>query len=129
MYYWFMKIGGKKMKHDEDELQIACVKWFSMQYPKLSKLLHHSPNGGRRNAREAARFKKMGTRAGFPDLILMYPAKGFHGLCIEMKTATGRQQATQKEWQKQLESVGYKYELCRSIEAFIAITKDYLVVK
>lgn len=31
------------MKHDEDELQIACVNWFGMQYPKLSKLLHHSP--------------------------------------------------------------------------------------
>lgn len=116
-------------KHIEDDLQIACVKWFSLQYPKLAKLLHHSPNGGRRNAREAARFKAMGTRAGFPDLFLMYPANGWHGLFIEMKSPKGTQQLTQKEWQELAEGVGYKYELCRDFESFMRIIQGYIFVK
>ena len=38
----------------------------------------------------------------------------------------GRQRDTQKAWQKSVESVGYKYILCRSIESFIAQVNDYL---
>ena len=35
------------MTHEEDQIQIACVNWFNLQYPKLALLLHHSPNGGK----------------------------------------------------------------------------------
>lgn len=107
-------------------MQMACVRWFSLQFPDLAMLLHHSPNGGRRNLREAARFKAMGTRAGFPDLILLLPTKLHHALFIEMKTATGRQQPTQKVFQKKVEAHGYKYIIVRSIEQFIEEVKKYV---
>lgn len=114
------------MKHLEENTQIQCVKWFEYAYPKLSLLLHHSPNGGRRNAIEAARFKAMGTRRGFPDLILLYPSKGFHALCIEMKTEKGRQQPSQKIFQRAVEEMGYKYVICRSFEGFMGEIRGYL---
>ena len=114
------------MRHIEDSIQIACVKWFSLQYPKLALCLHHSPNGGKRNVREAARFKEMGTRPGFPDLFLMYPSNGFHGLFVEMKSPKGVQQHSQKRWQKMAEALGYKYALCRSLEEFRALILSYL---
>ena len=91
------------MRHIEENTQIQCVKWFEYAYPKLSLLLHHSPNGGMRNVIEAARFKAMGTRRGFPDLILLYPSKNYHALFIEMKTPKGRQQPSQKIWQRKVE--------------------------
>jgi len=34
------------MKHIEDNLQIACVNYFNMQYPHF--IIHHSANGGKR---------------------------------------------------------------------------------
>ena len=54
--------------------------------------IHHSPNGGKRNAREAAKFKRMGTRSGFPDLFLAYPNKQYAGLFIELKAEGGKAQ-------------------------------------
>lgn len=114
------------MRHDEDNIQIACVRWFSMQYPQYAPLLHHSPNGGRRNLREAARFKAMGTKAGFPDLFLAVARSGYHGLFVEMKSEHGRQSTEQKQWQHSVEWEGYRYEICRSIDEFMEVMNDYL---
>lgn len=120
---------GKARKHQghaEDDLQMQCVKWFRLQYPQLARLLHHSPNGGRRDAREGARFKQMGTQAGFPDLILLVAAQGYHALLLELKTRTGRQQDSQKEYQQLAEAQGYRYVVIRSLDAFMDEVNTYM---
>ena len=114
------------MRHDESRIQAACVKWFRLQYPHFAPNLVAVPNGGQRGKFEAKIMKGEGVTAGVADLLLLLPSKGYHGLCIEMKTTKGRQRDTQKAWQKSVESVGYKYILCRSIESFIAQVNDYL---
>lgn len=114
------------MRHIEDSLQKSCVQWFSLQYREYAKLLHHSPNGGKRNAIEAAKFKAMGVRAGFPDLALYIARQGYHGLFIELKTAKGRQSDHQKYYQCVLEEQGYRYEVVRSLEEFQNLINDYL---
>jgi len=61
------------MNHIEDNEQICLMEWAAAQsgkFPELS-LIFHIPNGGKRNAREAARFKRMGVKAGVPDLFLL----------------------------------------------------------
>lgn len=70
--------------------------------------------------------KAEGVTAGVADLILLYPCNGFHGLCIEMKTAKGRQQPTQKKWQEAVEAVGYKYAVCHSYDEFVNEINAYL---
>lgn len=120
---------GKARKHQghaEDDLQMQCVRWFRLQYPQLARLLHHSPNGGRRDAREGARFKQMGTQAGFPDLILLVAAQGYHALLLELKTRTGRQQDSQKEYQQLAEAQGYRYVVIRSLDAFMDEVNTYM---
>ena len=52
------------MRHLEDQLQKAIIQYWDFKYPKWTKRLHHSPNGGKRNAIEASKFKQMGVRAG-----------------------------------------------------------------
>ena len=114
------------MRHIEDNLQKTCVQWFSLQCPKYAKLLHHSPNGGKRNAIEAAKFKAMGVRAGFPDLFLYIARHGFHGLAIELKTAKGRQSEQQKYYQYMLEEQGYRYKVVRSLDEFRNVINEYM---
>lgn len=116
------------MRHEEDNLQMACVRYFGLQFPGVAKLLHHSPNGGRRNAREAARFKAMGTRAGFPDLILLLPSADgqYRFLAIELKTKAGRQSEHQKDYEQLITEHGGKYVVVRSVEEFIEVVNDYL---
>lgn len=114
------------MRHEEEDLQIQCVRWFSLQYQKLALLLHHSPNGGRRTALEAARFKMMGTRKGFPDLVLLFPNARHHALFIELKSRKGVQRPSQKAMQSALEQVGYRYEVVRSFAEFQDCIRRYL---
>ncbi len=117
------------MRHEEDKLQQSCIRWFDYQHPKLSLLLHHSPNGGFRNKIEAAKFKLMGVRKGFPDLILLVSSNGYHALMIELKSSKGRQQESQKLFQQAVEAQGYKYALCYSLDEFITIINEYLKFK
>lgn len=114
------------MRHLEDNLQKSIVRWFDLQYPKLKLRLHHSPNGGKRNAIEAAKFKQMGVRAGFPDLLLLVPNRFYPFLGVEIKTKTGRQSEHQKEYQREFESIGAKYVICRSLDDFIKVITNYL---
>lgn len=59
------------MKHKESDTQIACVRWFRLQYPRLAMLLISIPNGGRRDVITGKILKAEGAVAGASDLILL----------------------------------------------------------
>ena len=112
------------MKRLEDNIQIACVKWFKYAYPAY--ILHHSPNGGKRTAFEAEQFKRMGTIAGFPDLFLMCSSGFYNGLFVEIKTEKGRQTESQKWFEKKAFDFNYCYKVVRSLDEFIEVITNYL---
>lgn len=114
------------ISHEESNIQIHCVRLFRMMHPTLSKVLFSVPNGGHRDKITGAILKAEGVVAGVADLLLLHPSGIYHGLCIEMKTPKGKQQDSQKEWQKEVESQGYKYIVCHSVEEFLNGTEDYL---
>lgn len=124
------------MNQEEHNLQCACVKWFAYQHPELQGLLFAVPNGGARSKATAGKLKAEGVVAGVADLILLVPQwfttwRGqqgclYAGLCIEMKTKTGRQSSEQGLWQLKVESHGYKYAVCRNLDDFIATVEGYL---
>lgn len=88
--------------------------------------IFHIPNGGSRNAIEAANLKRQGVRAGVPDLCIPVARKGFHGLYIEMKTRTGRVSENQKRWLELLNTEGYRAEVAKGYEAAVRIFEDYI---
>jgi hypothetical protein len=51
----------------EDAIQIALIEHLQRR-AKPGVWWHHSPNGGKRDKRTGAKFKRMGTQAGAPDL-------------------------------------------------------------
>ena len=112
--------------HIESQLQKSCVMWFRVQYPRLRPLLFAVPNGGARSAITGAILKSEGVLAGVTDLLLLVPNKNYHGLCIEMKTAKGRQSTTQKQWERAVTLQGYKYIVCRSFTDFVKEINNYL---
>lgn len=121
--------GVKQRRHPHDEehrIQCECVRWFRLQYPKLHHALFAVPNGGRRDATTGAKLKAEGVLAGVSDLILLHRNSQYGALLIEMKTRTGRQRDTQREWQHAIEQDGYKYVVCRSVDDFINQVNDYI---
>lgn len=120
------------MREEEHNIQCACVRWFNLQWPEYRGLLFAVPNGGARSKATAGKLKAEGVVPGVADLILLVPRieegckNMWHALCIEMKTPTGRQSAEQREWQAKVESKGYRYAVCRTLDDFIATIEDYL---
>lgn len=114
------------MRNIESNIQIYCVKWFRLQYPQYSRILFSVPNGGARNKVTGAILKAEGAVSGVSDLIFLKANRFYSSLCIEMKTPDGKQQDTQKEWQKEVESAGNKYVVCRSFDDFQKEITDYI---
>ena len=114
------------MRHDESNIQIACVRWFRLQFPSLAPLLFSVPNGGRRDRVTGAILKAEGAVAGVADLLLLLPNRKYHALAIEMKTAKGKQSPEQKAWQKAIEAEGYRYAVVRSFGDFVEEVSEYI---
>jgi len=115
------------MKNDESKLQQACVKWFSMQYPKLT--LFAIPNGGNRNIIDNESRGGTWWRSRSFLMKSYYNASNdefFCGLFVEMKTPTGKQSQQQKDFQKACEESGYKYVICRSFDEFEGEVTKYI---
>jgi hypothetical protein len=114
------------MKHIESDIQAACVKWFDLQYSAFSLLLFHCPNEGRTSPQAGARLKRLGCRAGVPDLILLIPNGIAHGLLIEMKAPKGTLTESQRIYRDEVINQNYAYAVCRSLDEFIMTVKTYL---
>lgn len=107
------------MKQQESTLQASCVRWFRLQYPNY--LIFAVPNGGSRNPIEAKRLKKEGTLAGVADLTILLPQG--KTLFIEMKIKGNTQTDTQKKFQHNVQTLGFAYHVCFSLDEFKNIVR------
>lgn len=111
------------MQHKEDDLQKMVFKYLGMQYPNV--LAHHSPNGGKRNFREAARFKAQGVKPGCPDILIFkqvnkktasgveyYPC----GIAVELKIKPNKPNPEQLDFQEQLRRQGWITKVCYTFD-------------
>lgn len=90
--------------------QTWLFQWVSTQenkYPEL-ELLHHIPNGGKRDKRTAEKLKAEGVKAGVPDICLPVARKGYNNLYIELKRIGGKASKEQKQWIDKLNKAGNK---------------------
>ena len=118
------------MNRNEEIEQARLVKWSHRKavrdlMPAL-RWLHHSPNGGKRDAVTGGQMKALGTKPGFPDLILPAPNDRYIGLVIEMKSAIGQTTDLQDEWLEHFQAAGWSTFVCRSAdEARLAIVEYF----
>ena len=116
-----LRIEHAKKSQDEHGIQSECVRWFTLKYPKY--VIMAVPNSARRSARMGAWMKQEGLLAGASDLIIIIP---HNVIFIEMKKEKGRQQQSQKEFQSNVERLGFRYEICRSVTDFIKVVENWI---
>lgn len=113
----------KKLQgHQESDIQISCVKWFKMQYPRY--VIFAVPNGGTRDKKEMIWMLREGILPGAADLTIC----GDRGkvLFVEMKTRTGKQTDHQKAFEQKVTELGFQYVVCRSLEDFMKTVKAWV---
>ena len=114
----------------EAKHQAAIFKWsqqpkIRQRWPELA-LLHHIPNGGRRDPIEAKHLQLQGVKKGVPDLHLPVAKRGYHSLYIELKNEKGRASEDQKWWAERLKAQGNEWRLCRGWEDAVNTLMWYL---
>lgn len=127
--FYMEKKPRKKPKHHESELQIACVRWFNVQYPNYKGLLFSVPNAAKRGKAIAGIMKAEGLVHGVSDLILLVPNKNYLALCLETKYGKGMQSQYQKDFEVRVLNQGYNYRVYWTIEQFISIINNHLIEK
>lgn len=103
----------------EEKLQQQIFTWHWNTMPQERGLLfmvHNTP----KNAIDGARLKSIGLVKGVSDIVYLKP--GGIPIFIELKTDRGRQSPEQIQWQRKIQSVGYRYEIVRSLEEFKNLT-------
>ena len=113
----------------EAEEQRALFEWAGYmvrQYPEL-RYMYHVPNGGRRNAREAALLRAEGVKKGVPDIVLPVARGEHHGLYIELKRQkSGSLSREQKAYLDFLHRQGYRAVMCRGWRQAANVIQAYL---
>ena len=108
-------------KHPEDDLQRAVCDLLAV-YERQGLLMSFAvPNGGKRNAREAARMKMMGVRPGVPDLCLLFP--GGRTIFLELKAPKGKLSPHQADWIKATNAMGYTTLIVRDVHMVVGLVK------
>lgn len=101
----------------ESELHTAICQYLALALPR-SAVLHHSPNEGKRGWKAQRDLKTHGTKAGWPDLEIIYEGRAYF---IELKSTKGDTTPVQKSMHTQLRDAGCPVMVCRSL-AEVAIT-------
>ena len=100
------------MRRPEQGLQRSVMAYLDAVLPP-NAWSFHPPNGGKRGAIEGAIFKAMGTRAGLPDIGILFDGRCFW---IELKAAAGKLSETQTKAHTRLWEAGCPVVVCRSID-------------
>lgn len=119
-----MMRGGIVSEHDHAKAFVRVVGLYQQQRPELA-LLFAVPNGGDRHEIVAWKMKAEGVKAGVPDYIFPVARGGFHGLAIELKSATGKASREQVRWIESLRDQGWRAEVCRGWGEAMRVLADY----
>ena len=86
-------------------LQEQCVAIMTL----MKENFFHCPNGGKRSKASGARLKRMGVRAGVPDLLIFRERSPVVNIAIELKVPSGRGRLSsqQTDWLCVLANCGF----------------------
>ena len=122
------KSNSLRLLATEEEEQIALFSWAKLvlgRFPGL-KWMFHIPNGGKRSAAEAARFRAAGVKSGVSDIFVPKAEGGYHGLFIELKAMDGRPSDKQREFIRDMRAEGYCAVFAYGAEEAMEIIKAYM---
>lgn len=99
-------------RNDEEKFGRTFAQYMRFALPDNATFTH-IPLGGQRHSRAAAKLAAMGTKAGWPDYIIVHNG---NAIFIELKTDRGALSAVQKQVHEKLRLCGATVLVARSIE-------------
>ncbi len=108
----------------EDGIMIALNDWILLK--KYDTFIFHLANERKCSPQYGAKLKRMGVRAGVPDIFITKPCKGFHGFWIEVKAGKNKPTQAQLLFLENRRQEGYKAEWIEGFDATVWAIESYL---
>ncbi len=106
--------------------QITLLEWLAWNYPEVAACTFHIANERKCSRLYGAKLKRLGVKAGVPDLMIPWPTTRYPGLFIEMKSKTGKPSLSQKKFIATLSKRGYYACFCFGYDAAVKVITNYL---
>lgn len=104
-----------QMFDKEADFQRVAAEWLDLMAPIHGFIWFHPPNGGWRDKRTAARFKREGVKPGVSDIVIIFPPDG-HVAVAELKSATGQPSPQQRIFMEGIEKIGGHAMVCYTLK-------------
>lgn len=106
-------------------MQIACADYLRYQYPHV--LWCHIGNERHTSPARGAKLKKMGVKAGMPDILIFHTdGRGHHGVAIELKIKPNKLTKAQKEVLNDLSAQGWVTAVVEEFCGFKKLVDSWL---
>lgn len=105
---------GDTARGREEWHQEAFTRWARLNQSRIPQLelYYHTPNGGRRDKKTAARLVGQGVKKGVPDIFIPAQGKGMPGIYIELKVYGNYADKEQNEFLRAVKGQGYYACIC-----------------
>lgn len=113
-----------KRNYREDQLQMEVIRYLKLQYPDV--LVHHCANERQTSPQRGAKLKKMGVRAGCPDILIFKKSGNVSGLAIELKIGKNKPTEAQNDFLNRLSINGWFTKVSYNFDAAKTIIDNYL---
>ncbi len=119
----------KSIGPSESQIQQQLIRWwavFAANSNLDAEYLIAFPLQGQRSARNGARMKAEGMRAGTPDMFVAVPRGKYHGAWLELKTEVGRPTPAQKDMLRRLDQQGYAASVAYGYDDAVRFIEAYM---
>lgn len=110
----------------ETVLQINLMAWLNFKYPDVAEDTIHIANQRACSIQQGKLLKRMGVKAGVPDLFIAVPRNGFYGLWLELKEGKGKPSKSQQDFILRMNTRGYMALTAIGLDAAKSIIEAYL---
>lgn len=119
------KKNGREYIQEEDAIHFECIQLLKNEFPNV-EFISNILDGARLGMLVRKHTKGMRNREGTSDIVILEPRKGFHGMCLEVKTVTGILSKEQKDFLHRMALKNYHAIEAYGLDECFELIREYL---
>lgn len=119
------KKNGREFIQEEDWIHFECIQLLKNEFPHV-EWISNILDGARLGMLVRKHSKGMRNREGTSDIVILEPRKGFHGMCLEIKTVTGTLSKEQKHFLHRMALKNYHAIEAYGLDECFELIREYL---
>lgn len=119
------KKNGRTFTREEDYIHFECIQLLKNEFPHV-EFISNVLDGAKLGEKVMKRHAGMRNRPGTSDIIILDPKGLIHGMCLEIKTLTGKVSQEQRDFLSRMTIKGYYATTGHGLDDCFLAIREYL---